>query len=582
MLPVDHWTTLLLTRLAWTSIQALLLAGVVALVVRLRPRLPASVRCALWRLVGLQVVAGCGGLTTVRLPWLAPSVQVTASSTEDVRALPSHVTVIAAAANASPASHPPPAIPTWSQLLAGLWLLGLLAQLPGLMRDRRRVTRWLREACPADGGLLERQCEALARRMGLRRCPPIRVSTAIASPLVTGWMRPTLLWPAAQHLTPEETSLALTHELAHLKRGDLWLGCVPALARWLLFFHPLVRWAVREYAMQREAACDALAMQRHDADPQRYGQLLLRLGVKDVRCTALAGASSTFRDLHRRLSLLPSAHARLPRVRAWSLIVPIAILGVLPHRVVARQGQAVASTMGNAHVAGAATSHDCNAADGIPFCGNQYLVVADPAVTDPTHKGQKVILFDQNTVVIAGTMADMLAVKPLYRPSAQLLWLRRGDRTYVVRSPTILQQADALVARFKTQSRNLDARREAIERLADEQGRLADRQDGLASQLGNFAAEGGQLDALQATLPPARSQQVQARINALQARASALQPAIDALGQQIDTLQKRIRVQQAEFAARQSPDDFTPSLVAGLNQLADDALANGAAQPVHS
>lgn len=201
MLPVDHWTTLLLTRLAWTSIQALLLAGVVALVVRLRPRLPASVRCALWWLVGLQVVAGCSGLTTVRLPWLAPSVQVTASSTEDVRALPSHVTLIAAAANASPASHPPPAIPRWGQVLAGLWLLGLLAQLPGLMRDRRRVTRWLREASPADGGLLERQCEALARRMGLRRCPSIRVSTAIASPLVNARQtRASALQPAIDAL----------------------------------------------------------------------------------------------------------------------------------------------------------------------------------------------------------------------------------------------------------------------------------------------------------------------------------------------------------------------------------------------
>lgn len=583
MLPVDHWTTLLLTRLAWTSIQALLLAGVVALVVRLRPRLPASVRCALWWLVGLQVVAGCGGLTTVRLPLLTATAPAPASATRDARALPSHMTVIAAATGSSPVSHKPSTIPTWSQVLAGLWLLGLLAQLPGLVRDRRRVARWLREAGPADEGLLERQCEALARRMGLRRCPAIRVSPAIASPLVAGWMRPTILWPAAQHLTPEEASLALTHELAHLKRGDLWLGCVPVLARWLLFFHPLVRWALREYAMQREAACDALAMQSHDADPQRYGQLLLRLGVEDGRHAALAGASSTFRDLRRRLSLLPSAHARLPRVRAWSLIVPIAILGVLPYRVVARQGQAVASTVGtvgDTYDAMMATLHNCNKADGVPLCGNRYLVVGEPS-----YKGQAVILFDRNTVIIGGNRANILAAKPFYRPNAQLLWLRRGGKTYVVRSPTILRQADALASRSYAQLWNLNVRQEAIEKLADEQERLADRQGDLASQQSNFADEQNQLAALQTTLPPARSRQVQARINALQGKINALQPAIDALGQQIDALQMRIRVQQAKFAAWQhssSGDDSAPRLIAGLNKLADEALADGAAQPVHA
>ena len=73
--------------------------------------------------------------------------------------------------------------------------------------------------------------------------------------------------------------MALAHELAHLRRGDLWLGWVPALAEALLFFHPLVRRAAREYALAREEACDAEALRLTGAEPGDYGQLLLAFGV---------------------------------------------------------------------------------------------------------------------------------------------------------------------------------------------------------------------------------------------------------------------------------------------------------------
>ena len=36
--------------------------------------------------------------------------------------------------------------------------------------------------------------------------------------------------------------MALAHELMHVRRRDVLLGCLPALAERLYFFHPLVRW----------------------------------------------------------------------------------------------------------------------------------------------------------------------------------------------------------------------------------------------------------------------------------------------------------------------------------------------------
>ena len=57
-------------------------------------------------------------------------------------------------------------------------------------------------------------------------------------------------------MSADDLDMALTHELIHLQRRDLWWGLLPAVSQHLFFFHPLVHVAAREYALAREEACD--------------------------------------------------------------------------------------------------------------------------------------------------------------------------------------------------------------------------------------------------------------------------------------------------------------------------------------
>ena len=78
--------------------------------------------------------------------------------------------------------------------------------------------------------------------------PDVRVSDRVNTPLVAGFGRPVVLLPAGRFeaLTPRQQEMAICHELTHLKRADLWLGCVPALAERLFFFHPLAHVVARD------------------------------------------------------------------------------------------------------------------------------------------------------------------------------------------------------------------------------------------------------------------------------------------------------------------------------------------------
>jgi beta-lactamase regulating signal transducer with metallopeptidase domain len=338
-----RFADILLDRLVWTSIQAALLIGAVWLLCRWLPRWSPAMRCLLWWLVGLQLVLGLALGRPLELPLLAPQVASaplpqehgntiqTSVSDSPWIAAPMPVTAATKSADAPPSAPWP-----WREALAGLWLIAMAWQIVAALREWRETRAVIRTAEPVRDATLQAQCAEQARALGLHRCPQLLRSEVIVSPQVTGLWRPIVLLPKEHTLAPAECAMALAHELAHLRRGDLWLGWIPAVAQRAFFFHPLVRWAMREYAFHREAACDAQVLDRSRAAPQEYGRLLLRLGVAFPVSSGLAGASPTYQNLKRRLTLLQQTERMPPRLGAWLLVALVALAGALPYRVTAR------------------------------------------------------------------------------------------------------------------------------------------------------------------------------------------------------------------------------------------------------
>src|SRR5262249_8975108 len=81
-------------------------------------------------------------------------------------------------------------------------------------------------------------------------------------PFVCGLFRPLLVLPRGLLLVLDagQWRQVLLHELAHLKRRDLGWGWIPEIARLVYFFHPVAHWACWRIRLERELACDQLAM----------------------------------------------------------------------------------------------------------------------------------------------------------------------------------------------------------------------------------------------------------------------------------------------------------------------------------
>lgn len=312
----------LLWRACW---QGGLLILAVWLVMRCLPRLPASLRSALWWLTCVKLLLGLAWVAPVRVPVLASPPIVAQAPVSDSAGFTSNLltTLVSHAkpyGQAAPIARdnvvsaaPAPAVARPSLLACGLlaWLVGVLACCVVMARQLRFVRRIVRQATPIAEADLISQAREVANSLGLRRLPRLLRVNADTCPFVVGILRPALVFGDAHlaGLSDAEKRALLAHELGHLKRRDLWQAPVPVLARMLFWFFPPAWLACREYHLASEAACDALAVQVTQTPPDVYGRLLLQLGTRPAQSGlgVALGVSPHFDTLKRRIVMLQTS-----------------------------------------------------------------------------------------------------------------------------------------------------------------------------------------------------------------------------------------------------------------------------------
>lgn len=166
--------------------------------------------------------------------------------------------------------------PTWQAAVFVAWLVGLLVF--GLLLVQRAffVRGLIAQSIPADGSLLEK-LERCARQVGVSREVELRISPNTFSPAVCGLVHPVILLPATllERLSGETLGAVLIHELAHVKRGDLWVNLAQTVLQVLYFYNPLVWLAHAMVRRVREQAVDEMALVALGAEAKSYSRTLI-------------------------------------------------------------------------------------------------------------------------------------------------------------------------------------------------------------------------------------------------------------------------------------------------------------------
>ena len=481
---------MMLEILVRASLEGAILVGAVWALCRFVPRLSPATRTALWWCVAAKFVLALVWTAPVDIPILpaAASVQEARAAGAGQLGVVGEAATPAGAGSTTGSAGPTRSTPRavrrqWTAALIVAWMLGVVATASAGARRWRRMAGLIARSAPSPAAT-DVMTSDLASCLGLRRVPRVRVSNDVGTPLVIGILQPLVLLPAGAFdaLTERQQRMALCHELTHIKRADLWLGCVPAIAERVFFFHPLVHFAAREYALCREAACDAHVLAVMDAAPQEYGRLLLGLGVSRTRTSlAAAGAPWSFSTLRRRIAMLDSQSPRSIGSRTVAaIVIGVAALSIVPLRISARQAPAVTAVESPAWARFDFPTWWFGPARA--WLGS----LMGSGLAQRERDLNFVMFVDDDRSTMSGSERDIERARRARIGNERMLWFRHAGQEYVVRDRAILQEIVAIW--------------EPVNVLGDEQGKLGTRQGELGTKQGELGTRQGELGTQQGNL----------------------------------------------------------------------------------
>ena len=154
--------------------------------------------------------------------------------------------------------------PAWQSLapwIAAVYVFGVAAMLLRLVISVMKANRLRRECQPVTESRIGQTLRAIAARYSMTVVPALLQAERAIVPQVIGFVRPIILLPtsAITGLSADELELILTHELAHIRRYDMWFALIQRLAEALLFFNPALWFLSRRISELREFCCDDIA-----------------------------------------------------------------------------------------------------------------------------------------------------------------------------------------------------------------------------------------------------------------------------------------------------------------------------------
>ncbi len=188
------------------------------------------------------------------------------------------------------------------------------------------IIQMIRYASMRDDLLAE--AEEIAQIEGVK----VVASDLVAGPLAFGLFKRYIAVPLdfTKTYSPAERELALAHEMAHHKSGDLFANLVAFIILCLQWFNPVAWMSWNAFRFDQEAACDARVLAGKGAEVRAiYGQALARTAFDGVPTFATAlNSPKTIIERLRRLTMKDASTQRrlfgkLGILTAAAVILPL-------------------------------------------------------------------------------------------------------------------------------------------------------------------------------------------------------------------------------------------------------------------
>ncbi len=163
---------------------------------------------------------------------------------------------------------------SWTDILAVVWLVGMIVMFAYCIVSYIRLKRRMADAVIYSGDLCADGCkERSSEKHGKKYL--IYQSEKVASPFVLGFFKPGIYVPF--QMTDQDMECVIAHEKAHIARKDHWIKPIAFLLLSFYWFNPLVWVAYILLCRDIELACDEKVIKEMGIEHKKnYSEALLK------------------------------------------------------------------------------------------------------------------------------------------------------------------------------------------------------------------------------------------------------------------------------------------------------------------
>ena len=205
-------------------------------------------------------------------------------------------------------------------ILAWLWLIG--AMLLTLLNIARYISLNVKIRKNGEIISLPEIGEYTNRKIN------VRVWESIASPFMTGVIKPTLILPKAK-LSDEQLHNILCHEMTHFKRRDILYKCFAEFVKCVHWFNPVIWYVTRQIATECEISCDiAVTKNMSDSEEMSYINTILSLlpTGKSKQLPLTTQMASSKKILKRRFIMIKNKKTTSRFMSVVSAVIAVVML----------------------------------------------------------------------------------------------------------------------------------------------------------------------------------------------------------------------------------------------------------------
>jgi bla regulator protein blaR1 len=143
-----------------------------------------------------------------------------------------------------------------------LWLLGLSFFVIRFLGGLLLMTRTRNNARIIEESKWNEYIDILCERINLKKKVAFGESGSVSVPVAMGFFKPVILFPfeILSGLPQEQVEAIIAHEIAHIKRYDIFINLFQSAAEIIFFFNPFVWWISGKIRLEREYCCDDIAV----------------------------------------------------------------------------------------------------------------------------------------------------------------------------------------------------------------------------------------------------------------------------------------------------------------------------------